>query len=105
MQSEMELLPDSMIRPPDERSQRASIYERVMADDRSRHAYFNTTRGVLVGNPEHEETQRLRRDLNDRFVPHLFSSDRTLPQPVFYSDGIVGVGAKEITAWASQRVN
>ena len=77
-----------------------SVYERVMANSKSRHAYFNTTRGVLTGDPEQEETQELRAVLNENSVAHLFTADRTLPQPIFYLDGSVRIGSKEISALA-----
>lgn len=85
-------------------AEHVSIFERVMADPWSRHAYFNTTRGVLTGNPDQEETQRLRGDLNARAVAHLFSPDRTLPRPVFNSGGTISIGADEITAATSRLV-
>lgn len=78
-----------------------SVYERVMANPRSRDAYFNTTRGVLSGNPEQEETKRVRTLMNERTIPHLFTPDDTLPRPVFYSSGGVGVGETEIRAVAN----
>ena len=80
-----------------------SVYERVMANPKSRHAYFNTTRGVLAGDPEQAETQRLRSDLSGRAVAHLFSPDRTLPRPMFFSAGTVSIGADEIAAATSRR--
>lgn len=83
-------------------AERSSIFERVMADPRSRHAYFNTTRGVLTGNPDQEETQELRSDLNARAIAHLFSPDRTLPRPVFNSGGTISIGADEIAAATSR---
>ena len=75
-----------------------SVYERVMANPQSRQAYFNTTRGVLSGHPEHAETKELRRALNERAIAHLFNPDETLPRPVFYSPGIISVGDSEISA-------
>ena len=69
-----------------------------MADPQSRHAYYNTTRGVLAGDPDQPETRDLRSDLSARSVAHLFSPDRALPRPVFYSAGAVSIGADEISA-------
>ena len=79
-----------------------SVYERVMANPQSRQAYFNTTRGVLSGHPEHTETKELRRALNEKAIAHLFSPDETLPRPVFYSAGIISVGDSAISAVADR---
>lgn len=79
-----------------------SVYERVMANPQSRQAYFNTTRGVLSGHPEHAETKELRRALNERAIAHLFNPDETLPRPVFYSPGVISVGDSAISAVADR---
>ncbi len=80
------------------RTQHGSVFETIMADPQSRHAYYNTTRGVLAGDPDQSETTDLRNDLRARSVAHLFSPDRALPQPVFYSAGTISIGADEISA-------
>ena len=81
---------------PRQRKRHSSVYERVMGNPQSREAYFNTTRGMLTGNPEQGETKSVRNALNDGAVAHLFTPDATLPQPVFYSAKTVSVGAIEI---------
>jgi len=86
------------------RTQYGSVFEAIMADPQSRHAYYNTTRGLLAGNPDQAETQGLRSDLCARAVAHLFSPDESLPRPVFYSAGAISIGADEIVAATSSRL-
>lgn len=81
-------------------SEQCSVFERIMAKPKSRHAYFNTTRGILTGDPDQDETIATRELLAEKSIAHLFTADRSLPQPMFYVGDNVRIGNKEISALA-----
>ena len=81
-------------------SEPCSVFERVMENPKSRNAYFNTTRGILTGDPDQAETIETRALLGEKSVAHLFTADPTLPQPMFYADGFVRIGNEEIASLA-----
>ena len=73
-----------------------SIYEDVMTSSRARHAYFNTTRGVLAGRFEDEDLQEIMSILNDERVAYFYNADDSRPEPMFLTSDSVFVGVEEI---------
>lgn len=60
-------------------------------------ALFNTTQGVLYGDPDQEELKEVRKALAEAGIVHLFNPDEYRPWPTFYSREMVGVGLDEIS--------
>ena len=81
---------------------RQSIHERVMADPQSRYAYFNTTQGILRGNPAHKDMAQILRVLDDNRIVYLYDASTNRPRPVFYSQGNISIGLAEIAVAAAK---
>ena len=79
------------------RPSRQSLHKRVMADEGSRNAYFNTIQGMLRGNPSHEDMDSILRVLNDNRIAYLYEPDSNYPRPAFYSQGSISMGLAEIS--------
>ena len=77
------------IRPP-------TTYEEVMRDDQTRHAFCNTTQGVLYGDPKQDEVTRILAILDNSPVAYLFATDLDLPRPMFRTKKLICVGEDEI---------
>ena len=84
-------------RPP-----KPSLHERVMADPETRHAYFNTTQGMLTGNPAHRDMDEILKVLDDNKVVYLYDPDTNRPRPIFYSRGEISIGLAEISQAAGR---
>lgn len=88
--------------PPHLARRANSVYARVMANEETRHAFYNTTQGLLYGNPDHDELQAVERMLEETGIAYLFNADRYRRRPLFRSQGMTGVGLEEITRVASR---
>ena len=73
-----------------------------MEDSGTRHAFNNTTQGVLYGDPSQDEVRRILAALDDAPVAYLFATDLDLPSPMFRTKNLVCVGEVEITDAISQ---
>ena len=82
---------------PTDRDEALSVYEQVMADPEARYAYFNTTQGVLYGDPLQDELIEVRRVLDEASIAYLFRADEGRPWPTFRSREMTGVGLDEIS--------
>lgn len=82
---------------PTDQNEAPSVYEQVMADPEARHAYFNTTQGVLYGDPLQDELIEVRQVLDDASVAYLFRADEGRAWPTFRSRELIGVGLDEIS--------
>ncbi len=91
-------------RPHAARQPMQSIHAMVMADPDSRYAYFNTSQGMLTGNPAHKDMDRIRRLLDDNRIVYLYEPDTSRPRPTFYSQGIISIGLEEISEAAARLV-
>ena len=74
-----------------------SMYAQVIAHEESRYAYFNTTQGVLYGDPRQEELRAVRKALDDAAIAYLFNDDEGHPWPTFHAGKMTGVGLDEIS--------
>ena len=54
-----------------------------MNDPDARHAYFHTTKGVLTGSPDDEDTVSVRGRLDEEGIAHLYNPDPCRPRPIF----------------------
>ncbi len=81
--------------PVDSRAEQ-SVYDRVLADEESRDAFFNTTQGILAGDPLQEDVGAIRQELDSASIAYLFTPDENLPRPTFYSERVSGVGYGQI---------
>lgn len=68
---------------------------------RIREAYFNTTEGILAGHPDDEDTAAAMKLLNDAGIAYLHNNDRSLPRPIFTSQGEQYCGIVEIAQWVA----
>ena len=73
-----------------------------MADPETRHAYFNTTQGMLTGNPAHRDMDEILKVLDDNKVVYLYDPDTNRPRPIFYSRGEISIGLAEISQAAGR---
>ena len=85
-----------------ERPSRPSLHERVMSDERSRRAYFNTVQGMLRGDPSHEDMETILRVLEDNRIAFLYEPDTNYPRPAFYSQDSISLGLAEISETAEE---
>ena len=76
---------------------RPSLHERVMADPDTRHSYFNTTQGMLTGDPAHDDMNEILKFLDDHKIVYLYDPDTNRPRPTFYSRGAISIGLAEIS--------
>lgn len=79
-----------------------SAYARVMANEETRYAFFNTTQGLLYGDPDQDELKAVEKMLEEVGIAYLFNADRYRRRPLFRSQGMTGVGLEEITRVASK---
>ena len=84
-------------RPEAPHSAKRSLYERVMANEETRHAYFNTTQGMLTGNPAHQDMDEILKVLDVNKIVYLYDPDTNRPRPIFYSPGRISIGLAEIS--------
>ena len=84
------------------RQPRQSIHERIMANPQSRYAYFNTTQGMLRGNPAHKDMEQILKVLDDNNIVYLYDPSTNRPRPIFYSQGNMSIGLAEITVAAAK---
>ena len=73
-----------------------------MADPWARYAYFNTTQGMLRGNPAHKDMGQILNILDDNKIVYLYDPSTNRPRPIFYSQGNISVGLAEIAAVAAK---
>lgn len=59
-------------------------------------AYFNTTKGVLIGRPDDAVLHEVRKELDKRHIAYLFNPDATRPRPMFTAQGWSSIGLAEI---------
>lgn len=90
--------------PPRLQRKANSVYARVMANEETRYAFFNTTQGLLYGNPDHEELKAVEKMLEDVGIAYLFNPDEYCRRPLFRSRGMTGVGLEEIT-WVASKLS
>ena len=88
--------------PRVERGRATSVYARVMANEETRYAYFNTTQGLLYGDPDQEELKAVEKMLEEASVAYLFNPDEYRRRPLFRSQGMTGVGVEEIARVVSK---
>lgn len=74
-----------------------SLHERVMANPDTLYAYFNTTEGMLTGDPAHQDMKEILRVLDDNRIIYLYDPDTNRPRPTFYSPGRISIGLAEIS--------
>jgi hypothetical protein len=74
-----------------------SLHERVMADPDTMHSYFNTTEGMLTGDPAHQDMNEILRVLDDNGIIYLYDPDTNRPRPTFFSPGTTSIGLVEIS--------
>lgn len=88
--------------PRIERGKAKSAYERVMADEETRYAFFNTTQGLLYGDPDHEELKAVEKMLEEASIAYLLNPVQERRRPLFRSQGMTGVGIEEIARVVSR---
>ena len=86
--------------PEHQREARRSLYERVLDDEQTRDAYFNTTQGMLRGSPSHADMDEIRKVLDANGVVYLYEPESNRPRPTFYAPGIISIGLAEISRTA-----
>ena len=69
-----------------------------MSNARTKHAYYNTTRGVLAGRFDDEDLQEIVSILNKSHVAYLYNPDEARPEPMFLTRDNIFVGVQEIKA-------
>ena len=75
-----------------------SLYEEVMNDPDARHAYFHTTKGVLTGRAEDEDTIAIKALLDEQWIAYLYNPDFMRPRPIFLTKTAQIVGRAAIEA-------
>ncbi|MCY4423138.1 MAG: hypothetical protein OXC06_08720 [Acidimicrobiaceae bacterium] len=68
-----------------------------MANPDTLHSYFNTTEGMLTGDPAHQDMNEILRVLDDNRIIYLYDPDENRPRPTFYSPGKISIGLAEIS--------
>lgn len=97
-----ETVGDRRPRPEASHDEQRSLYEKVMADPDTKHAYFNTTQGMLTGNPSHQDMDAILELLDDNKIVYLYDPDANRPRPTFYSPGRISIGLAEISQAAKR---
>lgn len=70
-----------------------SVYEQILDNQEARDAYFNTTQGILYGNPDQPETKEVIQMLDEATIAYLFNPDKYRARPQFVtSQGAAGGG-------------
>lgn len=74
-----------------------TLFERVLSSEESRHAFFNTTQGILTGDPSKAETKEVLARLSGASIAFLFQPDEFSAYPSFHHESAqVFVGRDEI---------
>lgn len=74
----------------------ASLFDLVLSRTVSREAYFNTTQGLLTGDPADTEVQQVMEGLEQRAIAYIFLPDQFRPRPAFSFESRTVVGREEI---------
>ena len=77
-------------------SESGSVYDVVISDPDSHHAYLNTTKGVLTGCPDDEDLRAARTRLDESRVAYLYNPDSARPRPMLLTRKRVFVGLQQI---------